>query len=56
MCPKSQNRPSITFSEIEELEEAAQSIGWDIDYRQISKGNFSASSLSWTSRKPLWRR
>jgi hypothetical protein len=39
---KSQNRASIAFSEVEELEEAAQSVGWDIDYRQISKGIFSA--------------
>jgi AraC-like DNA-binding protein len=39
---KSQNRASINFSEVEELEEAAQSVGWDIDYRQISKGIFSA--------------
>ena len=42
MCPKSQNRASVTYSAVEELEEAAQSVGWDIDYRQISKGAFSA--------------
>jgi AraC-like DNA-binding protein len=43
---KSQNRASITFSEVEELEEVAQSIGWDIDYRQISKGIFSSELAS----------
>ncbi len=42
MYDKSQNRDSISFSEVEELEEAARSVGWDIDYRQISKGIFSS--------------
>ena len=42
MYDKSQDPASISFSEVEELEEAAQSVGWDIDYRQISKGIFSS--------------
>ena len=33
---------TFTFSGVEELEEAAQALGWGIEYRQISKGPFSA--------------
>jgi AraC-like DNA-binding protein len=33
---------TFTFSGVEELEEAAQALGWGIEYRQISKGPFFA--------------
>jgi AraC-like DNA-binding protein len=32
---------SGTFSAVEELEETVRSVGWDIDYRQISIGRFA---------------
>ena len=38
---RSPNGTAVTFSAVEELEEAARSSGWDVDYRRISKGRFS---------------
>jgi AraC-like DNA-binding protein len=39
---ENQNSNSVTFSGVDELEEAARALGWNIDYRQICKGDFSA--------------
>ena len=37
-----QGAGSLTFSGVEELEDAARELGWNIAYRQLCKGRFSA--------------
>ena len=36
------NTAKATFSTVEELEESVRSVGWDVDYRQLSKGRYSS--------------
>ena len=43
---QAQNDNSAVFSSVEQLEEAAQALGWNIEYRQLSKGDFSAEFAS----------
>ena len=40
------NRNVFSFTGVEELEEAAQSLGWNIEYRQLGRGKFSAEFAS----------
>ena len=37
----SENEVAVEFSAVEELEETVRSSGWNVDYRQITRGNFS---------------
>ena len=36
------NTVTATFSTVEELEESVRSVGWDVDYQQLSKGRYSS--------------
>jgi AraC family ethanolamine operon transcriptional activator len=44
--PGNQRSNSVVFYGVEELEEAAQALGWHIEYRQLSKGDFRAEFAS----------
>ena len=37
---------AAVFSGVEELDEATQALGWNIEYRQLGKGDFSARFAS----------
>ena len=46
MDDNNQNRAEVAYAAIEELEGATRSVGWDVEYRQISKGSFSTGHIA----------
>ena len=47
---------SSTFSAVEELDEAARALGWNIEYRQMGRGAFRPSGPRWSATESAWPR